>query len=172
MELWILVGAVAVLLLSFDRQRRARRRLERLASTDPLTGVPNRYHLEPLLTETMALARRHQNIFALALVDLDHFKDVNDGLGHASGDQILREVVERLRTFWPDRHPVLRIGGDEFALVLHPLASHEAVAPMAKRLVEVFEPPFQLGSSQVYLDCSVGVATFPRDAKTASQLLT
>ena len=90
MEPWILIGAVAVLLWSLDRQRRARRRLEQVATTDPLTGIPNRYHLEPLLTETMTLARRHENIFALALVDLDHFKDVNDGLGHASGDQLDR----------------------------------------------------------------------------------
>jgi diguanylate cyclase (GGDEF)-like protein len=171
MEAWILGAAVVVLLLSFDRQRRWRRRLERLAITDPLTGLPNRYHLEPLLAASMAAARRHKAIVALALVDLDHFKDVNDGFGHALGDQILRDVAQRLRTFRPGAYPVLRMGGDEFALVLHPLASYDDVLPTVRRLVEAFEPPFRLGSSEVFLPCSVGVATFPRDAESGEQLL-
>jgi diguanylate cyclase (GGDEF)-like protein len=119
----------------------------------------------------MAAARKQKTIFALALVDLDHFKDVNDGLGHVLGDQVLRDVAGRLQTFWPDAYPVLRMGGDEFALVLGPLASYDDVLPTVRRLVEAFEPPFQLGSHQIFLACSVGVATFPRDADSAAQLI-
>jgi diguanylate cyclase (GGDEF)-like protein len=171
METWILAAAVVVLLLSFDRQWRMRRRLERLAITDPLTGLPNRYHLEPLLAATIAAARKQKAILALALVDLDHFKDVNDSFGHALGDQILRDVARRLRAFSPDAYPVLRMGGDEFALVLHPLASYDDVLPTVRRLVEAFEPPFRVGSTEIFLPCSVGVATFPRDAETGEQLL-
>ncbi|HVR29362.1 MAG TPA: EAL domain-containing protein [Thermoanaerobaculia bacterium] len=171
METWILVAALAALLLALDRQRRTHRALERLATTDALTALPNRTQLEPLLASAMAAARRRQKLAALALVDLDHFKDVNDGLGHALGDETLREVALRLRNFWPERHPVLRMGGDEFAIILHPLESQEGVLRTVRRLVEAFEPPFQLGSHQIYLSCSVGVATFPRDAEGAEQLL-
>jgi diguanylate cyclase (GGDEF)-like protein len=171
MAVWVLVAVVVVLSLALARQRRDRRRLEKLAITDPLTALPNRHQLEPQLDAAMAAARRHQRLVALALVDLDHFKDVNDGLGHALGDEMLREVARRLSTIWPESYPVLRIGGDEFALILHSLHAQDDVLPAVRRLVETFEPPFQLGSHQIYLSCSVGVATFPRDADGATELL-
>jgi len=171
MEAWLLVAALGVLLVALERQRRVRRRLERLAVTDPLTELPNRNRLDPLLGAAMAAARRDHTLLALALIDLDHFKDVNDGLGHAIGDDMLREVAQRLRRFWPEPYPVLRMSGDEFAVLLHPLRTQDEVLATARRLVEAFEPPFQLGSHQLYLTASVGVATYPRDAGDASQLL-
>jgi len=168
---WLLVAAIAILVAALYRQRQVRRRLEWMATTDALTGLPNRNQLDSLLAAAMATARRQRTLVSVALVDLDHFKDVNDGLGHALGDETLREVARRLRTFWPERYAVLRMGGDEFAIIMHSLREHEEILPAVRRLIEAFEPPFQLGSHKVYLSCSVGLATYPRDAETSAELL-
>jgi diguanylate cyclase (GGDEF)-like protein/PAS domain S-box-containing protein len=137
------------------------------ASHDDLTGLPNRRSLNTKLSEALASGKP----MALLLLDLDRFKEVNDVLGHHYGDQLLCAVAERFRPVLRANDFLARIGGDEFALVLHPLQGIDDAIAIAERLGRALAEPFSLNDVPVYMEASVGIALHPEHGSTAGELM-
>jgi diguanylate cyclase (GGDEF)-like protein/PAS domain S-box-containing protein len=143
--------AVANVLTDAIERHRSEERVRHQALHDPLTGLPNR----ALLMERLATGRAAT---ALLFVDLDHFKLINDGLGHDAGDRLLVSVAERLGAAVPAGNTVARIGGDEFVVLLEDVESEEAALDAVERVVDAFRAPFALGAHLRHVTASVGVA--------------
>jgi diguanylate cyclase (GGDEF)-like protein len=138
--------------------KRAEARLADLALRDQLTGLPNRRALDGMLAGACARARRHRMPLAVLFLDLDGFKEINDRLGHAAGDQVLREVAARLRTALRASDLVARIGGDEFLAVVEDLGCARDADVVADKLCLAIARPIALGGTTVRCTASVGVA--------------
>ncbi len=142
-----------------------------LATHDALTGLPNRLLLADRLEQALALARRAQNRVALLFVDLDEFKTINDSLGHATGDLILKAVAQRLRSTLRSEDTVARQGGDEFVVILLGLTSIETVDKVIQKLLASITAPYEIQDHVLYVGASVGVAIFPDDGEDGDTLL-
>ncbi len=142
-----------------------------LAHHDALTGLPNRLTLQQRLESLLALSRRHQTHSAVLFIDLDHFKTVNDSLGHHAGDALLVEVARRIESSVRDADVVGRQGGDEFIVVLADLAQAEAAAAVAVKLLAQVSAPFEIDGHQVSVAPSIGISVFPGDGSTAEELI-
>ncbi len=146
--------------------------MARLAFHDRLTGLPNRVLLERHLALALPRALRTERSVVVLFVDLDRFKQVNDTLGHAAGDELLRQVAARLRATIRPGDIVGRLSGDEFAIILPGLAAVEDAAGLAERITECFAEPFRLDGTDVRIGTSVGLsATRTRAGRTAEDLL-
>ncbi len=141
------------------------------AITDHLTGLLNRQGFENTLDEKIAEADRKKEELACLFVDLDRFKWVNDNLGHATGDAVLREVVARIQSQIRPSDAVARLGGDEFAILVPAKKAKEAAENIALRIIEALESPFLVENNTISLSGSVGIALYPQHAKSASELL-
>ncbi|WP_432510986.1 diguanylate cyclase domain-containing protein [Kineococcus sp. SYSU DK001] len=139
-------------------RKREAEQLEHAALHDPLTGLPNRAKVEERLRTALARTQRRGGGCAVLFVDLDHFKDVNDSLGHAAGDDLLRDVADRLRGLLRAGDMAARIGGDEFVLVCEDVADAQALAAIADRVCERITIPVDLGQRTVTVTASVGAA--------------
>ena len=149
----------------------ANRQLRHLASHDALTGLPNRLLLDDRVAQAIAQANRQGHEFALLVVDLDRFKLINDSLGHRAGDDLLREVGQRLRTAVRAVDTTARLGGDEFVILVDgPVTCPEAVG-IATRAIEVMKPAMRLLGIDVHISPSIGIAFYPRDGATVDALL-
>jgi diguanylate cyclase (GGDEF)-like protein len=170
----LLVG-LAYALLRHVPQRMldsAMQRVTHLATHDVLTGQPNRALFMDRLGLALAAVRRDaQSAVALLCLDLDRFKDVNDTLGHAMGDELLRQVAQRLRAELRDTDTLARLGGDEFAIIQPRLNHPHSAEVLAERLIAAIEPPFDLGGHQVRVGVSVGVALAAGRAYDAPEAL-
>jgi diguanylate cyclase (GGDEF)-like protein/PAS domain S-box-containing protein len=154
------------------RSRKAvEQRLSALASTDPLTGLANRRHWRQVADAHLQSARAGGKRLGVLFLDLDHFKQVNDGLGHAAGDLLLKTVARRLRTVVRDTDLVARFGGDEFVVLLTDLASRSDAAIVARKLIEVVGRDIVLGTKHARVGLSVGAAVFPYDGHETRTLL-
>lgn len=147
------------------------RELWRMANEDALTTLPNRHWLNNMLPDTLERARLAGNQLALFFIDLDDFKNVNDTLGHAAGDALLCEVAGRLRSVLRPSDYVVRLGGDEFTVILDPVDSVDDVAFVANRIIEILREPFDLLRGRNTIGTSVGITLFPRDGDDAETLL-
>jgi len=125
---------------------------------DPLTHLPNRVLLQDRVSHALARADRAPGALAMLFVDLDGFKDVNDSLGHAAGDQLLRAVAERVRCCLRPADTVARLGGDEFAILLEDLRDQDDAVRVAKRLLEGFRQPFPVAGREITVTASIGIA--------------
>ena len=150
-----------------DSQRKA----EYLATHDPLTGLPNRNLLQDRLQQVLCQAQRRGNRGALAFVDLDNFKFVNDSLGHGVGDRLLVEVANRLRDCLRDSDTVARYGGDEFVLILGESGGLSETLQILHRVREVVAQPMRLDEHDLHINCSIGVSIFPDDGDDLEALL-
>jgi diguanylate cyclase (GGDEF)-like protein/PAS domain S-box-containing protein len=144
--------------------------LEHQAFHDALTGLPNRALFSDRAAHGLALAKRNATIAAVLFVDLDDFKLVNDTMGHAVGDELLRHVAKRLEAVIRESDTAARLGGDEFALLIENLADPNSVKPFADRVVAAFSEPFELPAGSVLTTATVGVAT-TEDSSDLDQLL-
>lgn len=144
--------------------------LEQL-SRDLLTGLPNRRLIVEKLGEVMAWSERSGSRLAVMFMDLDFFKRVNDAYGHAAGDEILRECVERLQRLLPPGSILARQGSDEFIVVHGPFASDSVVSALADRLIQAMRMPFRVAGAEVFLTASLGISVFPDDAAVEEALL-
>jgi diguanylate cyclase (GGDEF)-like protein/PAS domain S-box-containing protein len=151
-------------------RKRAEEMLEHQALHDGLTGLPNRLLLQDRLTQAIRMADRDGRPFALLVIDLDRFKDVNDTLGHLAGDQLLQEVAWRLRQALRASDTVARLGGDEFAVVL-PDADVAAATLSAEKVVEALGASLVLEGHEVAVGASVGIAVYPENGADADTLL-
>jgi len=153
-----------------NRQEAREERVRALARRDTLTGLYNRRHLNETLAEEIMAANAGVDGFALLLLDLDRFKPVNDLFGHAAGDQVLRQVGDRISRLATDATCVARIGGDEFAVLLSREAGPDEVCMLAENILRRFEPPFDVGDKPVRLGGSIGIAFYPSAGDDAEAL--
>ncbi|WP_426810550.1 diguanylate cyclase domain-containing protein [Pseudomonas sp. WOUb67] len=142
------------------------------ASHDSLTGLPNRAFFEGRLNRSVRNAARQQDHLALLFLDSDHFKQINDTLGHAVGDEVLISVADRVRAQLREHDLVARLGGDEFAVLLTPLQSREDAELIAEKIVASMKLPVQLDSGRsIATSLSVGIAYYPDDGADPASLL-
>jgi diguanylate cyclase (GGDEF)-like protein/PAS domain S-box-containing protein len=162
-----MIGAMA----DMTERKRSEERLNYVAHHDLLTGLPNRALLHDRLQQAMFEAGRHGRLVGVAFLDLDRFKTINDTLGHAAGDLLLREVGRRLLLCVREGDTVARMSGDEFALVLADMAQLDDAARVAQKILDVFAPPFRLSTQEVYVTASLGMTLYPHDDNDAEALL-
>jgi diguanylate cyclase (GGDEF)-like protein len=149
----------------------ASRRLRRQATHDALTGLPNRVLLEDRIERALALAARNHDEIAVLFIDLDRFKEINDTLGHAYGDELLRQVAMRLREVLRHGDTLARLGGDEFAVLLPSVQDRATVERVAERLRDALHRSFSAGGTTLDVEASIGVALSPDHGATADELL-
>lgn len=145
--------------------------LQHLAQHDALTGLPNRALFYDRLEHAFEQARRRKWITGVMFIDLDHFKVVNDTLGHSAGDQLLRQVSARLAECVRVDDTVGRLGGDEFAVILSELAHDEDGRVVAKKIIDAIARPFQINGTEVSISASIGIASSPPDSANADTLV-
>lgn len=153
-----------------SKQKETQAQIERLAFYDPLTRLGNRRLFREQLDLELRKVRRHGTHLGMLYLDLDNFKQINDGLGHDVGDQLLQQVGERLRTTLRDSDIIARLGGDEF-VVLIPDSHRDSLALVAAKLIDCLVQPYQLLGQSVIVTASVGVTVAPEDGGDAAQLM-
>ncbi|MFG6467976.1 putative bifunctional diguanylate cyclase/phosphodiesterase [Roseateles sp. BYS87W] len=153
---------VAALEQKVAEQQATEARAERLAMFDGLTGLPNRHLLTERACQAIDIARRSDEPLAVLFLDLDHFKNINDTLGHRVGDALLSQLANRLRSAVREQDTVARMGGDEFVLVL-PLTDIAGAAHLATKLMGLASAPFQVEAQELTITPSMGIAMFPTD---------
>jgi len=169
-EVWNLpkyVVAVGMILVLLEDQINAR---TRLAFIDDLTDLPNRRSYSDRLDSELNRARASGAQFAVLVVDLDRFKQVNDSIGHDAGDQVLKHSAQRLRNCVRRIDTVARTGGDEFCLILSSPAGRREANMVAKSIEQAIDEPIVLGGKKVQIGASVGIAIFPEDARDSKLL--
>jgi diguanylate cyclase (GGDEF)-like protein/PAS domain S-box-containing protein len=159
------------ILRDLTEQQRSQAAIHRLAHTDALTGLENRFALNLRLEQQLMHARRMQATLAILFIDLDHFKKINDSQGHQAGDQLLVAASLRMQDLLRDVDTLARLGGDEFVIVLVGPLTPDSVTQVAVRLVQSLSTPYQLGGGTVHSGASVGVAMFPDDGTDSATLL-
>ena len=152
-------------------RRQAETRAQHLADHDALTGLPNRRLLEDRLTQALALSQRNRKQTAVMFVDLDRFKSINDSLGHAAGDVVLKEVSERLVKQLRIVDTICRMGGDEFVVVLPEIKRASDAANVAVKILETVAQPFVVEGRELHITPSVGISVFPDDGRDAETLI-
>lgn len=164
-------SANAALQLNEKRLERAVKDLQYLANYDSLTKLPNRVLCMDRIRYSLLRAVRTNSIVAILFLDLDHFKDINDSLGHAVGDQLLQSTSQRLLGKLREEDTLARLGGDEFVIILNDIHDTEDVINIVEKIVTSFEEPFQLSSYEVNTSVSVGVCMFPNDGSDVDSLM-
>ncbi len=157
-------------LLDISTQKAAEQRIRELADYDVLTGLPNRRLLQERFPQLLAAAERDEEELAVIFLDLDHFKRVNDSLGHSVGDELLCEVARRLGSVVRRVDTLARLGGDEFIFAM-PGFHSAAAADVARRLLQVFARPFEIAGHELTVTPSLGVSIYPHDGEDLETLL-
>ncbi len=146
-------------------------RLDRLAHHDPLTGLPNRLMFIEHLRQSLSHSMRYDRSLAVLFIDLDRFKDVNDTLGHFTGDQLLKAVATRLSSRVRQSDTLARLGGDEFVCILEEVSDEAAASLIADSLLALFSTPFSIAGNDLYLSASIGISLSPRDGNDVETLV-
>jgi diguanylate cyclase (GGDEF)-like protein/PAS domain S-box-containing protein len=146
-------------------------KLIQVATHDPLTGLPNRALMEDRFTVALASARRKGTKMAIAMLDLDHFKTINDSMGHAAGDQILKTAGSRLTDILRHSDTVARIGGDEFIMLFTDIDRVEEGIVIAKRILSSFQKPITIDGKNLNISISIGIAIYPEQGTDAITLM-
>ncbi|MCH1929113.1 EAL domain-containing protein [Shewanella sp. A25] len=146
-------------------------KLRKMATRDPLTGLPNRTLLLETIAVTIQRYRVHKQSFALMFIDLDRFKNINDSLGHALGDQFLARIARILERFVGDKGSVSRLGGDEFVILADSVHSPDQAADFVDKLLLQLNVPIQLNEHAIHPAASIGISIYPEDGNTAEDLI-
>jgi diguanylate cyclase len=154
-----------------DEVKLKQAKLHRQANFDALTGLPNRMMAFERITLEINRAKRSGERFALMFIDLDNFKDVNDSLGHAAGDQLLVDIGARLQACMRDADSVARLGGDEFLVLVSNVADEGEIERIAARMLEAASEPRELGGRKVVAKCSIGIALYPDNGEDVEALM-
>jgi len=153
-----------------NERKNAEATIERLAYYDPLTDLPNRRMMQNRLELALKRSRRQEVSGALLYIDLDSFKQINDTLGHPAGDKLLREMAYRFTNILRDDDIVCRMGGDEFAVILHDIHHAQDAVPVARKLLEAISEPLLLEGNKIIMTGSAGIALFPKDGEDGKTL--
>jgi len=162
-----LVGTV----IDITERKDAEQRLAFLAHHDSLTSLPNRTLLVDRLTQAVTFARRNKRLAAVLFLDLDNFKNINDTLGHVTGDNLLRAVGQRLRSIVRAGDIVARPAGDEFIIVLTDVARIDVVAKLTQKVIGAFSKPFAVEDGELFVNTSIGVSIYPFDGEDVEALI-
>jgi diguanylate cyclase (GGDEF)-like protein len=144
---------------------------KQLSESDSLTGLYNRHHFEDCLREAISVSERTKHCVTVFLIDLDHFKKINDSFGHEVGDQLLKIVAERISKKLRIGEKFARLGGDEFALIIENVDSIYQVKPVADRLLSIFALPFFIGEREIHCSGSIGVSICPHNGNKMEELV-
>ena len=141
------------------------------AHHDALTGLPNRVLFNDRLEHGIEQAKRHKTEIALFFIDLDHFKQINDSLGHPIGDRVLIAVTERLKAKIRKEDTLARLGGDEFTIIIEDITKVEDISLLAQKILNVLIQPIHVEGHTLYISCSIGISLYPRDDTNADNLI-
>lgn len=167
-------GSVASVLLvgrDISELKAYQDKVHQMAFYDPLTGMPNRVLFNDRLAQMLKDAAYHRYQAGVMVVDLDRFKQINDSMGHAAGDALLKEVAQRLRASVRSYDTVARLGGDEFGILLSQIRTGTHLTRVAGKVLAAFKRSFWLEGREIFVSCSVGIAVYPTDSETAEELL-
>lgn len=159
------------LIQEIAERKKFEKQLQHQANHDPLTGLPNRVLLFELMKQSCAFEDRHNRMLALMLLDLDNFKQINDTMGHLSGDILLKKVARRLQSCMRQYDAVGRLGGDEFVVMANDIAMVNDIVRFTEKLLASFEKPFDILGTPVMMTASIGVAIYPLHATSVKSLL-
>ncbi|HEY0372544.1 MAG TPA: diguanylate cyclase, partial [Thermoanaerobaculia bacterium] len=165
------VGAVVLNYRDVSQRKEQEKQLEYRAYYDSLTGLPNRLLFRDRLVHSLAHAKRNRVGVAVMYLDIDHFKLVNDALGHSFGDRLLAGIAQRLQGALRASDTISRIGGDEFSILLPEVVSAEAVAGVARKVLDCLAQPFRVEGHDFFVTASVGISCYPSDGDDAETLL-
>ncbi|MCW9047098.1 MAG: EAL domain-containing protein [Gammaproteobacteria bacterium] len=149
----------------------AERKIRHLAYHDVLTGLPNRMLFMDRIDQAISRAQRENGKFAILYIDIDHFKVINDSMGHAAGDQLLNIVSQRLTETLRKTDTIARLGGDEFTIIIEDLDEAESVVLVAKNILATLDKPVEIFEKEVHIGGSIGIALYPQDGETFGTLL-
>lgn len=164
-------GNLAITMEDISKAKAHLTELERRGNEDALTGLPNRHWVNSYLPNAIEAATENGSMMALLFLDLDDFKIINDTLGHEAGDETLRAVGQRLKTAVRPRDHVVRLGGDEFLVVLERIAGEDDAAYTANRILTALRPPVSTASGDHNIGTTIGISVFPNDGTDAGTLL-
>ncbi|MCG8694645.1 MAG: EAL domain-containing protein [Minwuiales bacterium] len=164
-------GRIVGILTDVSDRKESEATIQRLAMEDSLTGLPNRGAFHQRLTDALAHAERTGRLVGVMLLDLDHFKNVNDTLGHQAGDALLTQVAKRLSNCVRNTDTVARLGGDEFAVIATNTKEPDGITVLADRITKALGEPFTLDGNEVHSGTSIGITIFPFDRGDTDQLL-
>ena len=159
------------MILDITERKKAEDKLNYLAYYDNLTGLPNRCLLIDRLQQAMKEANRNEQLVAVLFIDIDHFKKINDSMGHETGDILLKESAQRLRNCVRESDTVARLGGDEFTLVLTYMKNINDVINIAEQILEGFSKPFHIKNKNLFITASIGITLYPLDDNGTDDLL-
>jgi diguanylate cyclase (GGDEF)-like protein/PAS domain S-box-containing protein len=162
-----MIGAM----MDITERKRSEEQLAFLAQFDALTGLPNRNLFLDRLAQAVSRAHREAWITGVAFIDLDRFKEINDTLGHAAGDEVLKAAAGRLRACLREGDTLARLGGDEFTAILEGLKSADSVARVAQKMMAALAAPMSVQGREVFVNASIGFALYPEDGADADSLL-
>ena len=145
--------------------------LHHQAHHDTLTGLPNRVLFNDRLEQGIERAKRSNNCLALFFLDLDHFKVINDSLGHTVGDKVLKAVAQRFTEIIRKEDTLARLGGDEFTIIIEGLEQSQDASQLAEKILEVLKEPIIINGNTLYASSSIGISLYPEDGKSAQDLL-
>ncbi len=157
--------------LDMSERDKVKRQLIHQANFDQLTDLPNRFSMRGRIEHAFFQARRNHTMVGLLFMDLDNFKKVNDALGHATGDTLLRKAADRIRAVIRDSDTPSRLGGDEFMIMLEGLKQPRQARLVAEKLVTAFKAPFHIDTSEIYTSVSIGISLFPEDGISVEELM-
>ncbi|HSW69878.1 MAG TPA: EAL domain-containing protein [Gammaproteobacteria bacterium] len=163
--------SMGLILQNINVVKRAEEQLRHLAYHDSLTGLFNRNHLEQRMREILKNSLRHKHGFALIFLDLDHFKNVNDTIGHDAGDLLLQIVGQRLKNNIRTSDVVSRIGGDEFVLIFNELNEVEKISNIVQKILAHLMQPITLKGHEIYVTTSLGISVYPYDGRDVQTLM-
>ncbi|MDH3452808.1 MAG: EAL domain-containing protein, partial [Gammaproteobacteria bacterium] len=158
-------------LLDITRRKQAEERLAHQAKYDALTGLANRTLFQEFLIHALQRANRNAHLVALLFLDLDHFKQINDRLGHDAGDRLIQSVAQRLQKSLRGDDLIARLGGDEFAIVIDGMDDVQHAGRVADKILAGLQKPFAINGNRILARTSIGIAAFPQDALDADSLV-